>query len=82
MDCNDEITVRGKKNKVGNGICRTKLFLKHQFQSPKGVIFNKRIGFEFWHSKSHIQSQSTPNIFHKQWSDCMDLLEQGETESF
>ena len=44
MDCKDEITVRGRKNKVGNGICGTKLFLKHQIQTLR-EYFNKTIGF-------------------------------------
>ena len=47
MDCSDEITVRGRKNKVGNGVFGTKLFLKHQLQNPKGAILNKMIGFGF-----------------------------------
>ena len=58
MDCSDEITVRERKNKVGNGVFGTKLFLKHQLQNPKGAILHKIIGFEFWHSKSHNQSHN------------------------
>ena len=37
IDCNDEITVRGRKNKVRNG----NTLAQNKFQNPKGEIFKQ-----------------------------------------